>query len=116
MTDGKEPDKACGYLPGAQGGHWSESYIATEATVGTLVRALPTTGTIAESVATVAAYAEATLYRLVARGVASSVEVVASYAGNMRVAVNVIVYGTNGEVSARVGLSSTRLANGWVWQ
>lgn len=113
MTDGREPATTCGYAPGTQGGHWSESYGA--GTVGTLMRTVDSKGSINEAVAEIESYASATLERLVERGVAVSVEVTAKYVGSLRMNLDVIVYGANNETATRVGLSAERLENGWVW-
>jgi phage gp46-like protein len=115
MTDGREADSPCGYRPGSQGGHWSESYMATDDSIGTLIRKLPTNGTVNESVALVQAYAKATLDRLITRGVALSVSVKARYVGNLKIALDVIVIGRDDAIETKVGISSARLSNGWVW-
>ena len=115
MTDGREPNTECGYTPGAQGGHWSESYMSVMATVGTLVRTVKPAGRTQELTALVKGYVEATLARLVTRGVASSIEVEVKYQGSGRFLVDAQIIGTSGEVS-KVGISGQRLANGWVWE
>lgn len=116
MTDGRKPDRECGYRPGTQGGHWSSSYIETgPADIGTLMRDLPEVGRINESINLVVAYARATLERLVQRGVALSVEVTGNYLGGGRMQLDIEVTGRTDGV-ARVGLSGARVSNGWVWQ
>lgn len=115
MTDGRSADTECGYRPGTQGGHWSSSYIDNGPTdIGTLVRTVSATGTIQENVSLVSAYAQATLERLVARGVAHSVAVVGTYIGRGVMILDVEIFGTR-EGDVRVGLSAARLENSWVW-
>lgn len=115
MTDGRMPDTACGYRPGAQGGHWSSSYIeAGPAEVGTLIRAVPTGGRIQDSVNLATSYARATLQRLIERGVALDISVVGVYLGGMKMRLDIDVIGRRSD-SAKVGISGQRVANGWVW-
>ena len=116
MTDGKLPDTNCGFKPGTQGGHWSESYIeGGPAVIGTLARAIQPSGTMNESIALIAAYVDATLQRLVQRGVAKSVTVTSRYLGNAKLSIDVIVVGTD-DTSSKVGLLGSRLQNSWVWE
>lgn len=115
MTDGKEPDAPCGFRPGSQGGHWSSSYIDEGPTdIGTLMRTVPSSGTVNETVALVGAYAKATVQRLVERGVALSVDVQASYAGLGKVSLAITINGQGGD-TAKVGLSGSRSENSWLW-
>lgn len=115
MTDGRRPASACGYSPGGRGGHWSESYMGSNAGVGTLLRTVEPGGSVVELRALLAAHAQSTLGRLVARGVAVSTNTTAEYLGNGRFRLIIEVIGINNEIS-RIGLSGDRLANGWVWQ
>lgn len=116
MTDGRLPDTQCGYTPGSQGGHWSSSYIASGPTdVGTLMRSVPAFGRVNDQVNMVKSYAQATLERLVERGVAFSVTTEAKYLGNMRMQLDVTVLGRK-DGEAKVGITGARLTNGWVWQ
>jgi phage gp46-like protein len=115
MTDGKKPDTPCGYPAGTQGGHWSSSYITSgPQEIGTLVRTVKPTGLIEQQVALLGAYIDATLQRLVERGVAISVDVKSQYAGNGVVDVDITVIGTRGN-DARVGIKAEKTSNGWVW-
>lgn len=115
MTDGRPLETACGVQPGAYGGHWTESYITSgPADVGTLVRTVPPQGRVQDGVNLVVAYANATLSRLVARGVASSVEVTGRYAGAGKVEISALARGTS-DGDARVQLTGARMANGWIW-
>lgn len=113
MTDGRMPNTDCGYAPGAQGGHWSESYGAGD--IGTLLRKIPTTGTVRESINLITGYAQATLERLIQRGVASAVDVQSRYLGNNVMALDVTITGTGSFANARVGLSANKTAQGWIW-
>lgn len=115
MTDGRLPDNACGYRPGSQGGHWSESYIeGTTPTIGTLVRTVSPMGRTDDLVNEIVAYAQATLARLVEYGVALSVNVEGSYLGSGRMMLEVIIYGRD-DRTVKVGLVGERLANSWAW-
>lgn len=115
MTDARNPDRACGYRPGAQGGHWSESYISGGPSgVGTLMRTAGANGSTSESVNLIRAYAVATLEKLIGRGVASAVDVTAKYIGDGKMSLEIVVSG-HGDGDVRVGLSGARLQNGWVW-
>lgn len=115
MTDGRKQDTECGYRPGSQGGHWSESYIESgPATVGTLLRNVPTTGRILDGVNLITALAQATLDRLVARGVAHRVDVTSKYLGGSKMQLDISVFG-RGTENAYVGINVARLVNGWVW-
>jgi phage gp46-like protein len=116
MTDGRQADTACGYSPNGQGGHWSESYIDSgDASVGTLMRTIPPAGRVQALEAQLAAYAKQTLQKLVGRGVARSVDVVVAYISGGNFSVNASVFGIDSRTS-KVGLSTQRLENGWLWQ
>lgn len=115
MTDGRKEDNQCGFRPGSQGGHWSSSYIEVGSSdIGTLIRDIPPTGKVNDHVVLVVAYARATLERLVQRGVALSVDVEGRYAGNGRIDLDLIVNGRQDD-ETRVGLSGSRMENGWIW-
>lgn len=116
MTDGRLPDQPCGYRPGGQGGHWTSSYIEEgNPEIGTLMRTVPPAGRVQDNVALVASFAQATLDRLLARGVALAVEVEGVYLGNGKMRLDIVVRGRGGEES-RVGIDGARVSNGWVWQ
>jgi len=112
LTDGRLPDTDCGYRPGGQMGHWSESYVLGD--IGSLLRTAHSTGTIAETITALRANAEATLARLVSRAVAVKVEVDVAYLGNMRFSLDITVFGSTSK--ARVGLTGSRLDNSWIWE
>lgn len=115
MTDGKKPDTPCGYPAGTQGGHWSSSYIKTGSQeIGTLARTIKPSGRIDQQVALLGAYINATVQRLVERGVAISVDVATKYAGSGIVDCDITVIGTRGN-DARVGIKAEKTSNGWVW-
>lgn len=115
MTDGRKADSQCGYRPGAQGGHWSSSYIEQgDDTIGTLIRTVETSGRVNELRALVTAYARSTLERLVARGVATKIEVATEYLGSGRFALDIEVYGVSSGVT-KVGFVGERLSEQWVW-
>lgn len=115
MTDGREDPSACGWFPGSQGGHWSESFMTGPTTVGTLIRTVTHRRSVSETTALIRAYALSTMERLITRGVAVKVTVEATYRGNGNFELDIEVFGTSNDI-ARVGLSGERLANGWVWK
>lgn len=115
MTDGLVEETGCGVRPRAVGGHWSESYIESgPATIGTLMRSVKPVGRIQDNVNTITAYALATVQRLVARGIANTVEVEGTYAGDGVMHLDILVYGTS-DGDTRVRLSGARLKNTWIW-
>lgn len=117
MTDARMPDSPCGYRPGSQGGHWSESYIESgPTTIGTLMRTVQAVGSIQDGVNIVVAFAQSTLDRLIARGVASAVEVTGKYIGDGVMNLDILISGQGGQGPTKVGLSGQRVINGWVWQ
>lgn len=115
MTDGRRPDRICGYPPRGLGGHWSETFDdgATPG-IGTLMFDIDPTASVNETTNLISAFAQATLDRLVDRGVAVRVDVEASYLGGnvFQITADIIGLGNN---SARVGVTGERLSNGWVW-
>lgn len=112
MTDARRDDTACGHRPGMRGGHWSESFVRSS--IGSRWREIPATCAIAELVKLIETYVESDLSKLVAYGVATSVEVAVAYAGNNTMKIEATI---NGQAfgSARVGASLARLPNGWAW-
>lgn len=115
FTDGRRPDTPCGYAPGSQGGHWSESYMTVAKAVGTLVRTIEPQGRVNDIVNLLSQYTEVTLQRLVDRGVATSVEVNVSYLGGNSFSISIEVLGTDNRTH-RVAVSGTRSDKGWIWE
>lgn len=115
MTDGRKPNSACGYNPRSLGGHWSESFDQSQgAGIGSLILETQNATSVNETLNLIVAYAQATLDRLIARGVAVRVDVSGEYLGSNRYSVNAEILGL-GNNSARVGVTGERLQNGWVW-
>lgn len=114
LTDGRSPDKPCGYRPGSQGGHWSESFRTDGEKIGTLVRKLPSAASVRESVALVRATLTAELQRLVTVGIAKSVTVDATYLGGNRMAATINIIAPDGTI-VRVGMTGARNSNAWAW-
>lgn len=114
MTNAKLPDTRCGYRPGAQGGHWSESFRTDGQKSGSAIRNLPKSMGIRDSVALVRATLKADLAKLVKMGVAQSVEVTAEYLGNNLMSADIEVVGPNG-TGSKVGLTGNRNGNAWAW-
>lgn len=113
MTDARAPDNECGYRPGGQGGHWSESFMNGD-TVGTNIRAISSRGSVVELNNLLQAQASASLGKLVARGVAKKVTVTSNYDGNGMFSVDADIIGVDNR-RTKVGVNAQRLANGWVW-
>ena len=115
MTDGRVPDRPCGRTPNSVGGHWSESFDTGPAPgIGTLMLSAETTTSVNETLNLIIAYGQATLARLVARGVAQSVDVTGEYLGGNEFKLDSEIFGL-GNNSARVAVTGERLSNGWVW-
>lgn len=114
-TDGRKEQTPCGFAPGGQGGHWSESFLQDDtSSVGTIVRDIPAVGTIDELTGLLGAYIKETVDRLVDRGIARSVEVETTYVGGLRFNVDVVVYGVSDQ-RVNVSIATTKLSNGWIW-
>ncbi len=113
-TDGKLPDKACGYAPGVQGGHWGDSFRGDGQRSGTLIRTKPLASSVREAVNLVHAQLEADLAKLIVMRVATKVEVNTAYLGGLRMRADVIVHSPQGQ-TARVGVDGTRAGNDWIW-
>lgn len=113
MTDGKRPGIPCGYTPGGQAGHWSESY-ANGDLIGTLLRTIEPGGRVVEITALVKAHVESTMQRLVSRGVALKIETEVTYAGSGRFLIGVSILGTNNQMT-KVGITAERMTNAWIW-
>lgn len=114
-TDGKLPDSRCGFVPGTQGGHWSESFRSDGQKIGTLIRTIQPQTSIRDALALVKARMIADLSRLVdPMKLALKIDVTTSYLGGNRVQVNIVIVGQSGETT-RVGMTGDRLQNSWVW-
>lgn len=116
LTDSRKPDTECGWLPGRRGGHWSETFIeGGGARVGSRVRFHSGKGSIQQQVNEIEALAQEDLSKLVTYGVATKVQVKATYLGRATVGVIATIFGPTGAEIGRVGISGQRAANGWVW-
>lgn len=114
-TNGRKPNRACGYRANAQGGHWSDSFRTDGFQAGTLVRDLPTTVSIRDSIAMARAQLQADLQKLVGMGIAQKVVVVTSYLGSNRMSATIEIIGPSGTTST-IGLTGQRNTNAWVWK
>ena len=113
LTDAKKDDKACGYLPGTRGGHWSDSF--TGATTGSKLRQIPTTYSIRETLSLVKANIQQDCQKLVyPYGVAEKIKTDVSYDGVNDIHVLLRIFGRSEKVYS-VGLLGTRQTNSWVW-
>lgn len=114
QTNGRSPDTACGYRPGSQGGHWSESFRKDGLKVGTLLRGLPSSASIRDSIVLIRATLIAELHRLVKMNIAKSVEVDVEYLGGNTMSATISIIAPDGTVS-RVGMTGARNTNAWAW-
>lgn len=114
LTDGRMPDTKCGVRPGSVGGHWSESFMTKGKPVGTQIRRLRATTSVADAKLLVKTYAEATLKKLLDYGVATSVVAEVTYRGANVFGLSIEIYGTGGE-RATVALSALRSDNSITW-
>lgn len=114
LTNARLPNTACGYRPGAQGGHWSESFRTDGAKSGSNIRNLPKSMNIRDSVALAKATIEADLAKLVKMGIAQSVTVTAEYLGSNVMSADIEIMSPTG-IGTRVGLTGNRNGNSWAW-
>ncbi len=113
-TDGRYEDNKCGFVPGTQGGHWSESFRKDGQKIGTLMRTIPPHTSIRDAISLVKARMVADLNRLLVMQLVTSIAVNVRYLGGSQVTVEIIIIGQSGE-TAKVGLLGSRLKNTWVW-
>jgi phage gp46-like protein len=113
-TKGRRDDSNCGWRPGTRGGHWADTYRTDGNTVGTGIYDIPAQTSVADCINLLRARLLHDMQKLVAYGVAQSVNVAVSYAGGNTFAVTVEAFGNDGK-SSRVGLTGKRLENSWVW-
>lgn len=114
QTNGKLPASSCGFRPGAQGGHWSESYRTDGQRIGTLLRNIPASQSILKSIALIRAQLQADLARLVVIKIAQKVTVETTYLGGNVMRVDISIIAPNGTQIA-VGLSGKRSTVSWAW-
>lgn len=117
LTDGRRPDAPCGYRPGVRGGHWSDSFRPQEyrGTAGSLIATLNSHKSIADALAELKALVKFDMQKLVAYGVATSVDVAADYVGNNAAKLTIKIIGFAGE-TVNVGATLTRVKNSWAWE
>lgn len=113
-TNAERDATPCGLPPGTRGGYWADAFRGDGMKSGSRLRYLPSSGSMNELVALAEAYAKADLQKLVKYGVASDVNVTASYEGGNAIAISAEIIGTDGRTS-RVNVSGSRLQNAWVW-
>lgn len=110
-TRARVPTDACaGRLPA--GGHWSESFMDGPAHVGMVLDSPVAFASVAEALAFLEQAVRAALQRLVARGIASKVEVSADYKGANVADVTATVW-HNDASPAAISFMSRREASGW---
>lgn len=114
LSDGRREDTACGWRPGRRGGHWADSFREDGLTIGTTIRDIPAQATVADSVNLIKVFCLQAMQKLVAYGVAQSVDVTVKYAGSNTFETLISIVGQDGE-TARVGITGNRIENSWVW-
>lgn len=114
MTDGRKEDIPCGYRPGSQGGHWSESFRQDSQPIGSTIRDMPNAPSIRQSVALARAKLQNDLARLVNMGLAQSVNVETRYLGGNLMSADITITAPDG-TNSRVGLTGARNSNTWAW-
>lgn len=116
LTDGRKDPTTCGVHPGTRGGYWADSFRTDGRDSGSLIRFIKPSGRIQDDMFRMRAVAERDLQKLVSPyGVASSVRVEANYLGRGVASLDVEIIGTSGE-TYNVGVTGSRLENGWVWK
>lgn len=114
-TRGRLPNTDCGYSPGVQGGHWSDTFRTDGQQAGNLIYSVPAARSINESIAQITARAQADLNKLVVMKVASAVSVAVTYKGGMQIALDIGVISAIG-ATTNVGLIGARSNNSWIWK
>jgi len=101
--------------PAATYGHWSESYREDNIYIGSTLwnAAEKSYVRIADSVKAIGAAIKADMNKLLAMGVADSVEVETTYRGSNSVGVVIKVFTSKGQ--SKVDLSGTFVSESWVW-
>lgn len=114
LTDARKDPSTCGNAPGDSRGHWTDSFRSDGLTAGTKLRYLTPQGSFRDSVNQAVAFATADMQKLVAYGIAKTVDVSADIVGGSRVRLNIVINGQLPDVT-RVNVTGTRLANSWLW-
>jgi len=114
FTDARKGDRACGYRPGAIGGHWSDSFRDDGGRAGTNLRDIPISYKVADTVKLAQAYMLSALQKLVKYGVAQNVSVAVKYTGRNTFQADIDIISSDGQ-STRVGVTGSRTENSWVW-
>lgn len=109
----RKPVGACGIPIGRRGGYWADAYRTDGLKSGSTLRQLPLTGTMSQLAKLAQQYLQRDLQKLVAYGVASAVNVTATYMGGATIALEAEIKGDMGP--ANVSISGQKLANEWAW-
>lgn len=113
-TDMRRDDDECGHLPGRRGGHWTDSFRSDNLLSGTRLRHISPNCSVVDMISQVQAAIDEAGAKLMQWGVARSVTVAVTYRGRNTLQADISIIGESGE-RLRVGLSGSRLANGYVW-
>lgn len=115
-TDGVKDAIECGRTPGTRGGYWADSFRDDGKTSGSLFRFMKPAGKINEDIGVLRAVIARDLNKLVSPyGVAISVDVELTYIGRGAARLDAKIVGRDGNTT-RVGMTGSRLVNGWVWK
>lgn len=115
-TDGRKDATGCGFYPGNRGGYWADSFRTDNGQSGSLFRFVKSGGRINDDINTMRAVIVRDLNKLVnPYGVAISVDVTLTYVGRGIAQLDAKIVGRDGKTTA-VGMTGSRLVNGWVWK
>jgi hypothetical protein len=114
LTDARRPDTRCGVSPGAINGHWSESFMASRAKIGSAVRYVPPNSSVRDAGNMIRAEILTTLQKMVDYKLAVEIACEAVYRGSGLFDMNVTIFGTAADPT-RIGLSARRNETSWAW-
>ena len=109
----RQPVGACAVPIGRRGGYWADAYRTDGLKTGSLLRQLPLTGTMQQLAKLAQQYLQRDLGKLITYGVASAVNVTATYIGGATISLEAEILGDMGPAS--VSVSGQKLANEWAW-
>lgn len=115
LTNGPRALGACGVRPGQRGGHWSDSFRTDGGYSGATYRYVKPDISVVRTISLIRSFMEKDLQRLVSYGVALSVTVKSERIDRNRVSMVATILGPGGN-ETNVGITGSRLTNGWAWE
>lgn len=109
----REPIGGCPVRIGKRVGYWADAYRTDGLKSGARLRQMVLSGTMTQAAKLAQAYLARDLQKLVAYGVAKSIDVTANYLGGATISLEAVIHGDAGDTALTV--AGTRLANEWVW-